>query len=302
MSILLSILAADIVPIFLIAGAGWLLAKVLNASPRALTVVVFHALTPCLVFRMLVSASLDSQQIGRMILIAVLVMGITGVLGYIVGRSLRLGRAELSAFLLVVMFSNGGNYGLPVVSFAFGPAAMPYATIYFLTGSVLTYTVGGFLAAAGNRGVGKALFAVLKMPNLYGVSAALIVVFTHATVPSPVTRAVTMLSDSALPLMILILGMQLYGAIKPTRPLIVVVAVLLSIIGTPLIALGLAYLLGVTGPARQAVVILASMPVAVTTSILALKFDADPDFAMSAVFLSTLLSPLTLTPIIAYLQ
>ena len=51
-----------------------------------------------------------------------------------------------------------------------------------------------------------------------------------------------------------------------------------------------------------AAVVLASMPVAVTTSILALKFDADPDFAMSAIFLSTLLSPLTITPIIAYLK
>jgi malate permease and related proteins len=299
---LLSILTADIVPIFLIAGAGWLLARVFNADAKALTQVVFYALLPCLVFHMLVSANLDSAQVGRMILIAVLVMGITGVIGYFVGRGFRLGRAELCGFLLVVMFSNGGNYGLPVVSFAFGPPAMPYATIYFLTGSVLTYTVGGFLAAAGKRDIGNALFSVLKMPNLYGVSAALTVVTLGVAVPAPIARAITMLSDSALPLMIIVLGIQLHRAAKPGHPMLVLVAVLLSLVGSPLIALALTQVLHVTGPARQAVVILASMPVAVTTSILALKFDADPDFAMSAIFLSTLLSPLTLTPLIGYLQ
>ncbi|MEO8481678.1 MAG: AEC family transporter [Acidobacteriota bacterium] len=302
MQTLLSILTADIVPIFLIAGAGWLLAKVIHTSAKALTEAVFHVLLPCFVFHMLVSASLDSGMVGRMILVATLVMGITGVVGFIVGRSLRLSRPELSGFLLVVMFSNGGNYGLPVVSFAFGPAAMPYATVYFLTGSLLTWTVGGFLAAAGNRSLKQALLSVLKMPNLYAIATALIVVATGTVVPAPITRAVGMLSDAALPLMIVILGIQLHTAIRPARPSIVVIAVLLSIIGTPIIAFGLTSLFGLTGPARQAAVVLASMPVAVTTSILAIKFDADPDFAMSAIFVSTILSPFTLTPIIAYLQ
>jgi predicted permease len=66
-------------------------------------------------------------------------------------------------------------------------------------------------------------------------------------------------------------------------------------------AWGFSSLLHISGPARQAAVVLASMPVAVTTSILAMKFDSAPDFVMSAIFLSTLLSPLTLTPIIAVL-
>ena len=49
--------------------------------------------------------------------------------------------------------------------------------------------------------------------------------------------------------------------------------------------------------ARQAAVVLSSMPVAVATTILAVEYDASPEFVTSAVFLSTLLSPLTLTPL-----
>jgi predicted permease len=299
--LLLSILSTDIVPIFLIAGAGFVLARTLRVEARSLTQVVFHALLPCFVFRALVSATITPSQAGRLVLLAVLVMGTTGAVGYVIARALRLGRAELSAFLLVVMFSNGGNYGLPVVSFAFGAPAMSGATVYFLTGSVMTYTVGGFLAAAGNRRAGLALLGVLKMPALYGVASALVVLWLGTTVPTPISRAVDMLADSALPLMILILGMQLERAVKPERPALVAIAVLLSLVVTPLMALGFASLLHVSGPARQAAVVLASMPVAVTTSILAMKFDATPDFVMSAIFLSTVLSPLTLTPIIAVL-
>jgi predicted permease len=43
------------------------------------------------------------------------------------------------------------------------------------------------------------------------------------------------------------------------------------------------------------------MPVAVITTIIALEFDVAPAFVTSTVFVSTLLSPLTLTPLLAYL-
>jgi hypothetical protein len=76
----------------------------------------------------------------------------------------------------------------------------------------------------------------------------------------------------------------------------------ISLLVAPVVALGLAGLLGITGTARQSAVILSSMPVAVITTILALEFELAPEFVTSAVFLSTIASPLTLAPLIAYLQ
>jgi predicted permease len=144
--------------------------------------------------------------------------------------------------------------------------------------------------------------SVLKIPALYGIAAALIVLATGANVPTPILRPVTMLSDAALPLMILVLGMQLESARRPTQPGLVLVAVIVSLLVAPVVALGLTSLLGVSGASRQAVVVLSSMPVAVLTTVLALEFDTSPEFVTSAVFLSTILSPLTLAPLIAYLR
>ena len=302
MNDLFSVFASDLLPIFVIAGAGFALARWLDASVVTLTHVVFYALLPCFAFRLLITSVATGRQFGMMVLLAVLVMLAMAAAGALLSLGLRLSRAESTVFLLVVMFSNGGNYGLPVVSFAFGEEALSYGTVFFLTGSVLTNTVGAFLAAAGRRSLRTAAASVLKMPAIYGMAAAGFVLATGMPVPTPLLRPITMLSDAALPLMILVLGMQLERASTPKRPALVAAAVCVSLLVAPLVALGLTSLLHVTGAARQAVVVLSSMPVAVATTILAVEFDASPDFVTSAVFLSTLLSPITLTPLISYLR
>jgi predicted permease len=300
-TILLSIFASDILPVFAIAAAGFILARKLHANVKTMAHVSFYTLTPCLAFKMLVTSKINGPEAGRMALMAILVTAAMGVLGRITAIPLRLNRAELSAFLMVVMFSNGGNYGLPVVMFAFGNEALSIGTVYFVVSAMLTYTIGVFLAAAGKRSVGQALAGLTKIPAIYAVAAAFVVLGTGISVPATIMRPISLLSDAALPMMIVVLGMQLERATVPERPAAVALAVVLSLVAAPFVALGLASLLNLTGGARQAGVILASMPVAVITTIFALEFDIAPAFVTSAVFASTLLSPLTLTPLLAYL-
>ena len=302
MNVLLSIFASDILPVFVVAGVGFILARYLHTNVKTLAHIVFYALVPCLVFRLLVTSNIVRPQFGKMALLAVLVAAAMGLIARLVAVPLGLSRPELSAFLLVVMFSNGGNYGLPVVLFAFGPEALSYGTVFFVVGSLMTYTVGVFLAATGRGGVRRAVAGIVRVPAIYGVAAAAVVVATGLRLPLAVMRPISLLSDAALPMMMLVLGMQLERATIPDRPNVVLVAVGLSLMAAPLVALGLVWALGLTGTARQAGVALASMPVAVVTTILALEFDAAPAFVTSAVFLSTLLSPFTLTPLIAYLR
>jgi predicted permease len=299
--VLVSIFASDILPVFLIAAAGFILARKLHANVKTMAHVSFYTLTPCLAFKMLVTSKITGPEAGRVALMAILVTAAMGLIGRVAAIPLGLNRVELSAFLMVVMFSNGGNYGLPVVMFAFGNDALSIGTVYFVVSAVLTYTIGVFLAAAGKQSVGQAIAGLAKIPAIYAVAAAFIVIVTGVSVPAVLMRPVGLLSDSALPMMIIVLGMQLERATMPERPAAVVLAVGLSLLVAPFVAIGLAALLNLSGAARQASVILASMPVAVITTIFALEFDLAPAFVTSAVFVSTLLSPLTLTPLLAYL-
>jgi hypothetical protein len=302
LNLLLSIFANDIVPIFAIAGVGFLLARQFDASVETVSKVSFNALSPCLVFYQLVTSSITGSEFGRMALFCVLLTAAMGLAARLAAVPLRLDRQALSSFLLVVMFSNSGNYALPVVLFAFGREALGHASVYFVTSAILVYTVGVFVAASGAPGTRRALTGVLRVPAIYAVAAAALVMLTGVVLPPAVMRPIGMLSDAALPIMLLVMGMQLERAVMPKQPMAVAIAVALSLAVGPIVGVGLSSLLGFSGPARQAAILLASMPTAVVTTVLALEFDLDPSFATSAVFVSTMLSPFSLVLIIAYLQ
>lgn len=302
MRLVLSILVSDILPIFVIAGIGFFLERRSPGSVKTLSGISFNALSPCLIFDQLVRSNVSGSDVGRMALYCVLLTATMGLLAWLAAIPLKLDRKGLSSFLLVAMFSNSGNYALPVILFAFGPEALAHASIYFVTGAIVLYTVGVFIASSGGRSLGEALKGLLRIPALYALFAAGVLLLMDIQPGQAVMRPIGMLSGAALPMMILVLGMQLRRAVAPARPAVVAVAVALSLFVAPIAGIVLTLLLGLSGTARDAAIVLAAMPSAVITTVLALEFDLDNNFVTSVVFVSTLISPLTLVVLIAYLQ
>jgi malate permease and related proteins len=301
-TLLLSIFANDVMPIFVVAAVGFALARVLGADVRTLSRVTFNALSPCLVFHVIATSSLSAGDLGRMLTFTLLVILAVGLIARLLAWPLRLDRATTAAFLIVVMFSNSGNYGLPVVLFAFGKDALAHAAVYFVANAAATYTIGVFLASAGRKSVVQAIRGVFNVPAVWGVIAASVVMGLGIHLPEAVLRPIELLSGAALPVMILVLGMQLERSGRPERPGLVALATVLTLVVTPLVAVGGAHLLGLTGAARQAAIVQSGMPSAVLTTILALEFDVAPSFVTACVMLSTLASPITVTLLIAALK
>ena len=302
MSTLLSILIADVVPIFVIAGIGYFLERRLSGSVKVLSSVSFNALSPCLVFTQLVGSSMSVADAGRMAVFGVLLISTMGLAGRLVAVPLHLEGKTRTSFLLAVMFSNSGNFALPVILFAFGREGLSHASIYFVASAVVVYTAGVFMAVHEGNGFRSAMSGIVKVPVLYALVAAGIFLLTHTAVPMAMMRPLAMLSDAAIPMMILVLGMQLKRATFPKRPAAVLVAVGLSLVVAPLVGTTLTAVLGMTGLARAVAIVVSAMPAAVVTTVLALEFDLDSDFVTSVVFVSTLLSPLSLVLLIAYLK
>jgi hypothetical protein len=300
--LLVGIFASDLLPVFAIAGVGFTLARFGAIDARSVARVTFHALAPALVFQSLVRSPVGGVAFTRMVSFYALVAAAAFAMGWLTARAFKLDRATTSAFLLVVVCSNSGNYGLPVALLAFGRDALTFASVYFVASSIFSYTGGVFIAASGERSLGEALRGVLRVPAVYGAAAAGLALAFRLPVPSLVQPPLALLSDAALPMMILVLGMQIERATWPDRPSLVAAAVVLSLVATPLAAFGLAKAVGLSGAALQAGVLQASMPSAVITTILTLEFGGAINFVTSAVCAATLLSPLTLTWIIAFLD
>lgn len=302
MPVLLSIFAEDVLPIFLVAGVGFLLARYLHVDVRVVSRVAFNALSPCLVFTLLVNSPIGAGEFGQLGLFSVCSIFGVGLIAWLLALLLRLDRATTTSFLMVVMFSNTGNFGLSAIMLAFGENALARGTVYFVISAALMYTLGVFLASSGKQSVAHALRGVLKVPTVYGVAVALLFLATGLRLPSPIRTGVEMLSNAALPVMMLVLGMQFERTARPERPGLVAAASILTLVVSPLLAFALADAIGLTGTARQAAVLQASMPAAIVTTILALEYDASPSFVTAVVFVTTLASPITVTVVIAMLK
>jgi predicted permease len=289
-ALLLAIFANDLLPVFAIAAAGFLLARYAGVQVQAVSRLTFHVLAPALIFNVLISSTLDAAQSSRMALFYLLVTLSAALMARVAAIPLKLDRRMLAAFMLVAISSNSGNYGLPVTLLAFGRDALAFASVYFVSSAIFSYTGGVLIAASGRLDVRDAVARLFRVPPFYAAIAALIAMGLHVTLPPIVMRPITMLSDAALPLMILVLGMQIERATMPERPVVVAVAVGVSLVLMPLAAIGWAHVVGLRGPAFQAGVLQSSMPTAVMATILALEFDAQPQFVTSVVCFATLLS------------
>ena len=301
MSYLLVLFANNILPIFIASASGYLLAKYVRVNPRSISQLAFYIFSPALVFKLLTDSKLNPGDIFRMGAFAVAGVVLIGLLAWLVGRFFHFDRRLLVAFLLAVMFGNSGNYGLSLNLFAFGKEALPYASMYFVVVLLLMYSLGVFLASLGNGGVKTALLGLAKVPAVYATLAALLVNWAGWELPLPVDRTVTLLGDATIPTLMVLMGMQLYHSQWNGQFLALGLANSMRLVLAPLLAIGLAALFGLTGTAYQAGVAQSSMPTAVVMTILATEYDVEPSFVSTAVFTSTLLSPLTVTPLLAYL-
>ena len=70
---------------------------------------------------------------------------------------------RIAALVLVALLPNAGNFGLPVTRFAFGEEGLARAGVFFITASVLTYTVGVFVASLGRSGPSSFRF-LMRVP------------------------------------------------------------------------------------------------------------------------------------------
>jgi len=228
---------------------------------------------------------------------------IIGGLAYLFGRSLKADRHLIASMVVASMFVNSGNYGLAATKFAFGEDALARALVCFVFGTVVVYTLGVLIASMGKLSAGQALRQMLMVPAVYGLIAAGLVRQMDWQVPLFLDRSVGMLGDASIPLMLVLLGLQIAEARSWPRDRMVLIgaSALLQLVVSPVIGLVLAHWMGLSGASLQAAVLQASMPAAVVTTVLAVQYDLDKTLVSGVVVLTTVLSPLTLTPLIAYL-
>lgn len=294
------IFAETVLPVFLVAIAGAVLASYTALDVRSIGRIVFFLGTPSLIFRSLYQTKFEWHTLQRLAGVAAGVMLITGVLSW--AMSAGMDRRRRVAMILTGAVSNNGNMGLPICLFAFGQPGLALATIYYIATSFLGNTLGIVIASSGSRSVGAALLQGLRAPMLYAAIGGLVFNLLHWQLPVPVFRAVDLVADLAIPLMLVILGVQLRSTLQLHSPGLVARSVVIRLVAGPLAAWLICWLSGIGGVEQKVMVLQAAMPTAVITSVVANEFDAAPELVATDIFISTLLSMATLSVVLWWLN
>jgi predicted permease len=162
--------------------------------------------------------------------------------------------------------------------------------------------VGILIAARGSSHDLAPLYSALKVPTLYAVPAALLIRVTGWDMPVAIDRPIEMLADATIPVMLIVLGFQLSQGIDWVRWRSLATSGVLRLTASTGAAYIVTLLISLGGIAQQTIIVVAAMPTAVFTSILATEFNAGPKFVTSAVVMSTLAGIGTLTILITILQ
>jgi hypothetical protein len=298
---LLTTFVNNLLPILLVSGAGFLLGKLLTVDSRSLGRVVFYVFSPLLVFDLMIKSTLNLRQALTTIAFTASLVAVMGLLAFLLGKLFRLEKPYLLAVILTVAFGNTGNYGLPLTKFAFGDDALAVASLFYVTTTILFNTVGVVIASLGHMDLKSALLGLFKVPVVYGVVVALILKWTGTQLFLPVSRTIEIAANGAIPVMLILLGLELTRIQWSHSFRALGLGVLTKLLLGPLTGLLLASLFGLEGAARQGTVLEAAMPAAVATTVLATEYKLEPSLVTAIVFLGTVLSPLTLTPLIVFL-
>jgi predicted permease len=255
---------------------------------------------PAFTFDVISRSRVPLASAGRMAAYAVATHLAFGAIAFLLARALRRPREVVAGWVMLSVFGNVGNFGLALVTFRLGDAALAPATIYFVVILVTSFAVCvGVASWTRGGGVARAVASVFATPALVVAVPAALVSAARVEVPLFVSRTVGLLGAAMIPMMLFVLGVQLARtkALRPDADVLWVSA--LRLVGAPALAWLLAAPFGLDGIARAAGILQAGMPAAILVAIVATEYDVAPAFVTSAVLFSTLLSLPTLTVLLA---
>lgn len=271
---------------------------------RTFTRLNIYLFIPAVLFMKIYEAKVSMAFVGTVVLYIMAIQAFMLLLGEILSRIFRYPRGIKKAFCNTLLFFNSGNYGLPLVDLVFKGSTIAVTSQIFimLTQNITTNTFGVFQASTGKSSYKQALKNVLIMPALYILAIVAIVKVTGVTVPEPVLTPIRYLSEGFIAVALLTLGVQLAEVKAKFDIKSVLLSSSIRLVLSPLLGFLLILLLGVQGELAKAMIIGVATPTAVNTAILAREFDNEPEYAAQNVFVSTLLSPITLSILIFLLN
>lgn len=293
-----------ILPVFIIFFIGYMGQKLIGFDIKSISTAALYLMSPFLAFRTFYSNELTMDYF-YIILFSLLLTVVLLLIVWLTSIAMKATRSERSALILGGVFMNSGNYGAPVVLFAFGAVGFDYAVIMMVFQSLLMNTVGIFFASLG--GEEKATWRqsfqrVIRMPLIYAAILGIGLQLYNMKVPNTLMEGISLVADASIPTVMLVLGMQLAVIARKRVAYRYVTAVsVIRMVLSPLLAVGIVYFMPINDLLKAVIIVQSSMPAAANTTMFALQFGTEPDLVSFTTFITTLISILTIPVVLFFL-
>ncbi len=289
-----------IMPVFVIIFFGFIFQKLKNPDFKSISDFTLYFLTPCLIFKGLVNSKLNlSHFITDGIIFMVCLTASLWFISFIVEKLLKFDSLKSSAFSLSTIMMNTGNFGIPLILFAYGQDGFAYAVINLVLFTFPLGTLAVFIASKGKSSIKNSLFEILKVPLFHAIILATIFRHFNIALPDVILKPINLIGDAAIPALLMLLGMQLARTNLGSDMKPVFIATFIRLLVSPIIAILLCNLLGITGLPYKVLVIQTSTPSAIIPLLYAVNYNSRPDIVASVIFFSTIFSAATLTILLA---
>ena len=189
--------------------------------------------------------------------------------------------------------SNGGFLGNPVIEGIYGMEGLFYASVFMLPVRIVMWSIGTSCFLKGSRE--NLVKKVLTHPCVAAIYLGLAAMISGIEFPDFLEKTISGVSTCNTPLSMMLIGMMLAemdprGMLDGTMAFYTSVRLLL----VPAVIFGITLLLPISPLLRGITVIIAGMPAPVTTALLSAKYDGDEKYATAMIFVTTILSLVTL--------
>ena len=171
----------------------------------SLSWMIVNITNPALILSGGISAEVDRDELLKTFALAAGMFALLILFSEIITPLFRFEKKEAGVYKALMVFSNMGFMGFPIISALYGEEALVYASVFLLPFNVLVYTYGVFCISGHRMDVRRAAREFCNIGTCAGV-VALILAVSRFRLPDIVNQTIEMLSDLTAPLCMMVIG------------------------------------------------------------------------------------------------
>jgi predicted permease len=278
-----------VLPTFIVVFIGYIFGKIkkdANVSP--LIDITFNIGGPAITFVSMLEKKIVLLDAGKIWVSALIIMLGCGIVAWVIFKCLK---QKHTALYLPIGIMNTVNLPFPIIYLAYGSAGLFAATLFCIPNILVLYTLGIFIAAGKHWKEG--IKEIFRVPMIYAAVLGLILNLMDIKLPAVVMNSLNLVAMMAIPLILIVLGYSLSRVRIASIPTTFLASFLRLGVGLALGFLAV-NLLNLEGVFKSVVILDSAMPAAVNTAVVAAKYDQESDLVSSVVFVTTVISVVTI--------